>query len=175
MGWTIPVQPVAYTPQVSTDTTSRTVTDPNTGQVSGSFTVPANDAQVGSVYKLRAWGTSTVTGAGNDTWTPHIFGVALTNATPSSLVITQPWIAETWLIITVAGAAGRVQGNLELTIIQSGGTQASPFLVNIPSTAVNTTAASQFFFNVTVSSGVGDTVTGLASVYERDGPGAVAQ
>ena len=164
MGWTIPVQPVAYTPQIATDTTQRTVTSGTFGQISGAFSIPANDPSVGSVYKLRVWG---VAGANTSTMSvrPQIFGVNL--ASLASTTAPSSWYAEAWLLVTAIGASGSVLGHIVLL----GGT---PDIAVISATTVNTTAASTMLIQAS-GTGVGPSITGDGSVYERDGPGAIAQ
>ncbi len=152
-----------WTPEIFTDSATRTVTT-GYAQISGSWTIKGSDAVVGAVYKLRFWGSYTAGSVPAIDIQPVIFGTslaALVAAPVSGSAI--GFMADAWVIVTATGAAGSVNG-----MIGSVGGEFS-FLAIIPATAVNTAVASTFELQAKISTG---TLTGVGSVYERDGPGA---
>lgn len=177
MGWQVPIQPVAYTPEIATDTTSRSASTTSFVQVSGDFDVPANDAETGSVYKMTLWGTVTYT---TSSATPQLevelFGttvVTVTLSTSATGTFTFSLYGDVWVIVTLAGASGTVSGAMNMQgATASGVVQLSGF-GTFSGVSVNTTADSGFFVNGRFSPAGGTpSLTIDASVYERDGPGA---
>jgi len=170
MGWSIPIAPVGYTPEIASDTTTRTVNSTSTyTQLSGSFSIPASDAEAGSVYKLTGWGTTSGNAGGSPNLATEIFNTQLTTVSPdiAQTSVVYDVVIETWIIVTAAGASGSVNGMIYC--LGGGGTQTLFALAVIPPTAVNTTVASDFLIACAPSAAG---ITMNASVYERDGPGA---
>jgi hypothetical protein len=155
----VPAPRAFWLPEVITDATTRTV-GASFAQLSGAFSIAANDAAVGGVYKLACWGTFT---ASNPTINlrPVLFGVNLATLTTGPPV--GPYRVDAWIMVTTPGAAGSCNG------IISWVSDVAPIAAIIPATTVNTRLASTFELQADVSSG---TMTGVGSVYERDGPGA---
>jgi hypothetical protein len=180
MGWTIPVQPTAYTPQIATDATGRTITTIGPVQFSAAYSVPANDPQVGSVYILLGWGTVNHTASCAPLIAPQIFGTTLTGVDPTiggggAGSYTVDFMVQAVLIMTAVGASGSVTGVIQANAAETGTGLSTGNVVIIPPTAVNTTVASTFQFLGSFGSVASSpSMTMNASVYERDGPGAVA-
>ena len=165
MGWQVQVQPAAYIPQVSTDSTVRTVTGTSFAQLSGSFTIPANDAHAGSVYKLTCWGNYTVSVATLITFQPVIFGTSLTTlATVLQTSTAVGFTLETQVMVVTAGASGSIRAYIQFVSGCGGAAQ------DITASSVNTTVSSSFLMNAEWATG--RSISGEASIYERDGPGA---
>jgi hypothetical protein len=177
MGWTIPVQPVAYTPQIATDTTPRTAGSTSPTQVSGSFSIPANDAAVGSVYILIGWSSGNhPSGSYTALLQPQIFGVTLSGVDPWNLGVgsfAPDFLVQVYLIVTATGVSGSISGTIATQ--QGAGATGNNSIASIPATTVNTTVATTFQLLGSFSSvAASPTMTMNGSIYERDGPGAVA-
>jgi hypothetical protein len=159
----VPAPRPGWTPEIFTDATSRSATT-GYAQISGSWTIKGSDAVAGAVYKLRFWGSYTAGSVPAIDIQPVIFGTALTALVAAPVSGSSiGFMADAWIIVTAAGASGSVNG-----MIASVGGEFS-FLTTIPATAVNTTVPSTFELQAKISTG---TLTGVGSVYERDGPGA---
>lgn len=160
------------------DVTSRTVTSTATTQLSGSFNIPANDANTGTIYRLSCggqgtWGTTAeqanfdfqAGGASAQT-----MGIASgTFATGTSVM----WEYRQYLIVTATGTSGTYCNQMWCSIgASSVGAQVNgPNLSrNGTANAINTTVANTYQVNFFWTAGpAGSTITCNWSLFERLG------
>lgn len=76
------------------------------------FNIPANDAVVGAVYRIMAWGIASVTGTPNFQLRTRIGGVAGVSVgssgsrVASSGITSHPWRVDTYVTCTTTGVSG---------------------------------------------------------------------
>lgn len=101
-----------YRNQLSAVTTvANTVTETTVA----TMTIPASDAVVGAVYRIRAWGIASVTGTPTLTFRARIGATALGSSgarTASTGITNHAWTAEAVLVCISTGAGGTGFGNL---------------------------------------------------------------
>lgn len=102
-------------PSVATGPIASTTTE----TVLATYTISANDATAGAVYKITAWGIASTTGTPVITFRPRMGGVAgASNATipvtAASSVANKAWRAELYVSIVTTGASGTWSGLLVL-------------------------------------------------------------
>lgn len=88
-------------------------------QVVATLTVPANDAVVGAIYKIVAWGPISVTGTPTITFRGRVGGVAgstfgTITKTASSGQTNKAWRCELHVVVLATGGSGSWFGNLYL-------------------------------------------------------------
>ncbi|NUP47561.1 MAG: hypothetical protein HOW97_09660 [Catenulispora sp.] len=94
-------------PRLTTATVANTATE----TVIGTFTIPANDAQAGGVYRATMYGTASSTGTPTITFKVRLGGVSgqilasFPAVTTASGVASGGWLVETRLLCIVNGAA----------------------------------------------------------------------
>jgi len=125
----------------SDGSSSTTVANTVTETVIATLTIPANDMEVGAVYRITAWGTAGVAAATTPTisYRARISGVAgtalgTTAFTASSGVANKVWKSEVYLVVLTTGASGTVFANLHTT---TGITVAGGNPVATPGTAMD--------------------------------------
>lgn len=100
-------------PSVSTGPVASTTTE----TIAATYTIPANDATAGAVYKITAWGVAGVTGTPTLTFKSRMGGVSGSSTasipiTAASGVTAKVWRAELYVSILTTGASGSWSGNL---------------------------------------------------------------
>lgn len=110
--------------QLSTTTT--TVANTITETVVATMTIPANDAIVGAIYRIEAWGISGVTGTPTFTFQGRLGGVAgasmgSTGAITAGAGTGRSWRAQFDLICATTGGSGTWRPNLALFQNQTAG------------------------------------------------------
>lgn len=163
-----------------TDTTTRTNATTGNNQISGSFTIPANDAQVNTVYRARVYGLG-VNGS-----TSQLFGFTMQGLGASGqcsagwatgiipISTTFEWWVEALIAVTAIGASGTAKMSLQGAVAINGRVlagQGIPFGAQNAAVGINTTAISSFLVTGAVGSPTGaPTITGSYSTCERIGP-----
>lgn len=101
---------------------STTVASTTSETVMATYTIPANDAAAGAVYRITAWGTISVTGTPTFFFRTRLGGVSgITLGTTtladnqSSGVTGKPWKAEVYVVCLSTGGSGTWFGNLAVT------------------------------------------------------------
>lgn len=100
--------------------TQTTVANTNTETVVATLTVPANDAVVGAVYKLTAWGVGSTTGTPTILFRGRFSGISGTQFAQSGSISTasgvsnKAWRAEMYLSNITLGSTGTWFGNLHV-------------------------------------------------------------
>jgi hypothetical protein len=131
--------------------TSTTVANTTTETTLATFTIPANDAIAGAVYKITAWGTASTTGTPTMTFQARLGGVAGSAIAQSGAVTTasaasaKPWRAEVFLSCLTTGVSATWFGNMTC---QCGFTLGAGVFLN-PSTTID--GGAQFTLDSTVA------------------------
>jgi hypothetical protein len=150
----------------STVGSGSTVTTATNADLSASFTVPANDASAGTVYKLTCWGTGT--GATGTAVTLSI-GLAIGGASPGAFSpATLPaagarfsWKYECHLYVTATGPSGSITPSAVFTW------GSTPTVSNSSAQTVNTTQPNQVVLVAEWASTAGSpTITCLGTILE---------
>jgi hypothetical protein len=93
-----------------------TVANTTTETTIGSLTIPANDMVVGAIYRLRAWGTFSVTGTPTLRLRSYVGSTAIAatgNVTVGTSGITnRSWSVETYFTVLSTGSSGTVMGHM---------------------------------------------------------------
>ena len=155
------------------DVTSFTVTGTGFSAITKSWTIPANDAQVGTVYRITMWGRGTQ-GSTQQQLKMHGFGGNAQVTTTTGFVgasLGFGWRAVSELIITGTGAGGTGHATFQLTVGNGG---ATPNFFATASTAtgvtLDTTILNSFVPAAAWGSTTGSpTVTCEGSYFERLG------
>lgn len=98
----------------ATDTTRFTVSSTSYGAVTKGWSIPANDATVGTLYRLTTWGDATA-GTANSTMTVSTMAFGLTAATYAiaggwfSTTKTFEWVNTALIQCTSVGTSGQIQ------------------------------------------------------------------
>ena len=108
-------------PSTKTDTSSNTVTQATTTQLSGQFTVPANDANAGTCYRLKAAGFGTWGSTQQALTLIQILGGANINQvlfTNTDFAASDPfdWEIEMTTIVVTTGSSGTCRGLIAATL-----------------------------------------------------------
>lgn len=167
-------------PLYLTDAFSRTVTATGVNAITFGYSIPANDpillaAHQATVYRLRAWGTGSEPGAGEQglTFTLQCFGLNQTlvsNYGPAAAGHTFTWLVDAWVMVTALGSSGSaIIGGL-LTNFDAATPASTVIPFSIASFTVNTTAAWTFSLAAGWAAVTGGpSVTCPASVFVREG------
>lgn len=121
------------------DTGTQTVTAASATALSATYTIPANDANVGTVYRLTAWGN----GTWGSTAQNLAFGIGFPSTTVfgsnsaigagfSNISLAFRWNCTLWVMCLQTGGSGSWNGSCRLDISQN------PNAV-VPGTAANNT------------------------------------
>jgi len=122
------------------DTGTQTVTAASATALSATYTIPANDASVGTIYRLSAWGN----GTWGSTAQNLAFGIGFPGTSIfgsnsaigsgfSNVSLAFRWNCTLWVICLATGGSGSWHGSCRLEISQN------PNAV-VPGTAANNTA-----------------------------------
>ena len=174
-------------PAVTADTGTTTVTGTTIGPLSAVWTIPANDANVGTTYRLSAWGNGTWGStqqalafvidfpAGNEFGTHQAVAAA---TFPISAVFR--WNAILWITCLATGAGGTWHGSCNFAISETAnslnpGTASTNTIgaAQGPSSNVSqdTTVSNQLAFGAWWGSTTGaPTITCHGTLMERVGP-----
>jgi len=146
-----------------TSTTSETVLQ--------SFTLPANDAIAGAVYKMVGWGIFSTTGSpGNTVFTQRLGGVSGTSLAATANIVLGSSLTSAqlnWEARLNFLTATTVSADLELTINSAPGGAASEYLVaSTSAVTVSLTAAKAWVLDITPGAS-GNSITQLGGWTER--------
>ena len=166
-----------------TQASETSVTANTTGytNLSVAFTVPANDAQGPTVYRLKAWGSGQ-----QATGTAQVVGFRISgfgNATATVVVAASvvaaadsySWSAVAEIIVLSAGTSVQAMYSLAGQMTDNGshpsGTNSVPFTANSGYVNVNTTVSQTMVIQAAIGSATGaPSVTSFCSTFERVGP-----
>jgi hypothetical protein len=176
-----------FTGQLSsclTDLTKFTITTNVLSPVTTAYTVPANDPQTATVYRLTAWGdVVNTTTAQTITWSLVGWGATLATATwgqvPQTTAVTYEWVVTMIAMISATGSSGSVRTWLTGTLGLFGsnlgnfstvGTSYGGALTGaLGDTAINTTSIGTLAIQSKLG-GSGPNMHGDGSMLERIGP-----
>jgi hypothetical protein len=166
-------------PYTASDGQVFTVTTAAAGgaQASHGWVVPGNDAAVGTIYKIKAWGGG-VQGSTAQNLTFSVNGLTTANRASSLLVatvitlsLTFDWMLEIIVQVVTTGAGGTANVNLAGSIQAHGGTQQQALAGNNGGTGYNTTASATLQLMLQWASTTGaPTAHCDGSYFERIGP-----
>lgn len=164
---------------LNTDITVRTVTSTTATQISGLFTIPANDMQVGAIYRFKC------EGGGTQGSTAQAFGllaalngtgIASSGFSGNQIAISTAftWWVECKLIIITTGVSGTCKMIITGGVSTSGRptqTQAGPFgAFSTTAQSIDTTSSNTVSVLANVGSTTGaPTINGIYSTLERIG------
>jgi hypothetical protein len=169
--------PAGYLPMVIADNASITVTSSTATNCTTAISIPANDAQPKTCYRLSAWGTGTQ----GSTQQTLSFDLAAFGVTGGGTGFASTFVAAnagfTWNItgtaqVTSTGTGTAVvQFNFTILVKQSGASSSSTLSGGSTSSAATTTAAESIAFQAKWGSTTGaPTITCTGSLFERLGP-----
>jgi hypothetical protein len=169
-------------PSSQSDITKYTVTTTTAVAVTNAYPIPALDPQVGTVYRLTAWGdVVNTTTAQTITWSLVGWGLTLATATwgqaPQATSVTYEWVVTAIAQISGTGASGSVRtwltGTLGLfnsNLGNIGSTSYGGALTGaLGDTAISTVAGATLGFQGKFG-GAGPSMHGNGSMLERLGP-----
>jgi hypothetical protein len=141
--------------------------------VTAAWSIPANDANVGTVYRVRAFGVGTYTSGNTNWWECQVFGSGQAKAQYPSFPATFLWEADAEVSVVTTGSSGTAF--VKLSVLVSGNqAQANPSVI-IGMTGgtggtvvtVNTTSATTMSLICAVNGTC--SITGITSTFERLG------
>lgn len=162
-----------------TDATNRTINSNNTfAGITPSWSIPANDAQVGTVYRMTAFAGTQV--AAQPNFYLEVDGFNVTGQALSEIAGSNTFtggialMAEAWITILSTGASGKAMFSSRLTI--SGNSQASTSSESLVATGraanvtIDTTAAYGVLMIAAIGTATGANANWECSMLERIGP-----
>lgn len=131
-------------------TSQQTLENDVTETVVGTYSIPADDAVAGAIYRLCVWGVASVTGTPTFTLTARLGGLTgtalgtLGPSTASSGVTNKEWLAEVYLACLETGASGTWAANvMKIQNVTASGIVAVVSMSNPNTTVTVSTLAAQ--------------------------------
>jgi hypothetical protein len=142
-------------------------------QMTAAWPIPANDAHVGTLYRLKSFGVGTYASGTSQWWRCNVFGSGQAQATFTSLPGTFMWDCETEVLIVTTGGSGTAFVKMRVGL-SAASVGATPGLiygmtggVGGTTVTVDTTTPTTMFVECAIQ--VTCTIKSLGSSFERIG------